>query len=83
MSDQSSVVSVRKPVNEAAEPLAALHDDPLSITREADFPIALRGYDRDAVDAYIKRTSRLIAELYAARSPEAAVRRALDRVGEE
>lgn len=83
MSDQSSLLSVRAAVSEVTEPLGALHDDPLSITRDTDFPIALRGYDRDAVDAYIKRSGRLIAELYAARSPEAAVRRALDRVGEE
>jgi hypothetical protein len=49
----------------------------------ADFPIALRGYDRFAVDAYVERTAQLVAELQATRSPEAAVRRALERVGEE
>jgi cell division septum initiation protein DivIVA len=31
----------------------------------------------------VKRTSQLVAELQATRSPEAAVRRALERVGEE
>ena len=36
-----------------------------------------------AVDAYVQRTSQLVAELQATRSPEAAVRRALERVGEE
>ena len=49
----------------------------------ADFPVALRGYDRLAVDAYVQRTSQLVAELQATRSPEAAVRRALERVGEQ
>jgi cell division septum initiation protein DivIVA len=50
---------------------------------DVDFPIVLRGYDRTAVDAYIKRTSQLVAELSASRSPQAAVRRALERVGED
>jgi vacuolar-type H+-ATPase subunit H len=50
---------------------------------DVQFPIVLRGYDRLAVDAYVKRTSQLVAELQATRSPEAAVRRGLERVGEE
>jgi DivIVA domain-containing protein len=48
-----------------------------------EFPLVLRGYDRDAVDAYVQRTSQLVAELQTTRSPEAAIRRALERVGEE
>lgn len=51
--------------------------------RDAAFPLALRGYDREAVDAYVKRVNRLITDLEASRSPEAAIRRALDQVGEE
>jgi len=51
--------------------------------READFPIALRGYDRDAVDRYVKEARRVIAELELSSSPEAAVRHALDEVSEE
>ncbi len=50
---------------------------------DADFPTALRGYDRVAVDEYVRQTRRLVAELQATRSPEAAVRRALERVGEQ
>jgi DivIVA domain-containing protein len=49
--------------------------------RDASFPTAVRGYDRRAVDAYIKRVNRVIAELEVSRSPQAAVRNALDRVG--
>ncbi|MEA2449430.1 MAG: hypothetical protein QOG63_1362 [Thermoleophilaceae bacterium] len=45
--------------------------------------MALRGYDRDAVDAYVDRVNRTIAELEAGRSPQAAIRNALDQVGEE
>src|SRR2546423_410021 len=63
--------------------LAPLPDDPLPDVADVDFPIALRGYDRLAVDAYVKRTSQLVAELQATRSPESIVRRALGRVGEE
>jgi cell division initiation protein len=51
--------------------------------RNVAFPVALRGYDRDAVDAYVQRVSRLVGELEASGSPEEAVRRALDQVGEE
>ncbi len=51
--------------------------------RDIAFPIARRGYEREAVDAYVKRVDRLIGELEINRSPEAAVRRALDQVGKD
>jgi DivIVA domain-containing protein len=51
--------------------------------RDVSFATAVRGYDRRAVDAYVKRVNRLIAELEVGRSPQAAVRHALDRVGEQ
>ena len=51
--------------------------------RDVAFPVALRGYEREAVDAYLTRVSRLVADLEARTSPEAAVERALERVGEE
>ncbi len=41
------------------------------------FPAAVRGYDRGAVDAYVKRVNRLIAEIKISASPRAAVRHAL------
>jgi DivIVA domain-containing protein len=41
------------------------------------FPVSVRGYDRRAVDAYIKRVNRAIAELKVSASPPAAVRHAL------
>jgi cell division septum initiation protein DivIVA len=43
----------------------------------------LRGYDRREVDAYVERVNRVIAELEISRSPQAAVKHALDRVGEQ
>jgi DivIVA domain-containing protein len=51
--------------------------------RDVSFPGAVRGYDRAAVDAYVKRVNTVIAELEVSRSPEAAVRHALDRVGRQ
>jgi DivIVA domain-containing protein len=51
--------------------------------RDVSFPIAVRGYERHAVDAYVERVSRVIAQLEVGSSPQAAVRSALDRVGDE
>jgi hypothetical protein len=64
------------PVHGAAQGLA-------SEMGQTSFPIVLRGYDRVAVEAYVARVVATIAELEAARSPEGAVKRALDQVGEE
>jgi hypothetical protein len=82
MPDQSSAATEHAILQEITAPLDNLPDDPVSKVH-ADFPVALRGYDRLAVDAYVQRTSQLVAELQATRSPEAAVRRALERVGEQ
>jgi DivIVA domain-containing protein len=51
--------------------------------RNVAFPVARRGYDRRAVDAYVTRINRLIAELEATRSPRDAVEHALERTEEE
>jgi len=51
--------------------------------RDVSFPLAMRGYSRRAVDAYVERVNHLIAELEVSRSPRAAVRHALDRVTEQ
>jgi len=45
---------------------------------DVSFPAAMRGYDRAAVDAYVKRVNRVIAELKVRSSPPAAVRHALE-----
>src|SRR4051812_26966866 len=60
-----------------------VREDELDGVREPDFPIALRGYDREAVDAYVEHVTRVIAGLEAVRSPQAAIRNALDQVSEE
>ncbi len=51
---------------------------------EGLFRPARRGYDRDDVDAYVAQLQREIRELQARdQTPDAAVRGALERVGEE
>jgi DivIVA domain-containing protein len=47
------------------------------------FPAAIRGYDRQAVDAHIKRVNRLIAEMKVSASPRAAVRHALEQTEQQ
>jgi hypothetical protein len=83
MPDQFSAADEHALMQEITAPLASLPDDPLPIAADVDFPVVLRGYDRMAVDAYVRKISQLVAELQATRSPEAAVRRALERVGEQ
>ena len=58
-------------------------DDVPDNLRAVSFHTAVRGYDRREVDRYVERVNRVIAELEITRSPESAVRHALDRVGEQ
>ena len=83
MPDQSSAATEHALIQEITAPLETLPANPVSEAADVHFPAALRGYDRIAVDAYVRQTSQLVAELQATRSPEAAVRRALERVGEQ
>jgi DivIVA domain-containing protein len=83
MPDQSESATEHSIMQEITAPLGHLPEDPVASVARQDFPVVLRGYDRAAVDEYIKRTTQLVAELHATRSPEGAVRRALERVGEE
>ena len=50
---------------------------------DVSFPVSVRGYERGAVDAYIRRVNRVIAELKVSASPTAAVRHALDQAEEK
>src|SRR5438105_8357457 len=54
-----------------------------SDVRDVSFHTAVRGYERREVDRYVQRVNTVIAELEIAGSPEAAVRHALDRVGDQ
>jgi DivIVA domain-containing protein len=83
MPDQSSAANEHAIMQEITAPLAKLPEDPVAAVANQDFPVVLRGYDRVAVDAFVKHTAQLVAEMHATRSPEGATRRALERVGEE
>ena len=83
MPDESSAAREHAIMQEITAPLAELPDDPVATVANQDFPVVLRGYDRMAVDAFMKRMAQLVAELHATSSPEGAVRRALERVGGE
>lgn len=48
-----------------------------------EFSSSRRGYDRDEVDQFVERVSRIVVELEAMRSPDAVIERALADVGEE
>lgn len=78
---QHSAAEEHAILQEITAPTTRLPDDPVRVAAEVDFPVALRGYDRIAVNAYVQRMSQLVAELGATRSPEGAVQRALERVG--
>jgi DivIVA domain-containing protein len=82
MPDQSYAATEHALLEEITGPLQRLAEEPLELA-PAEFPTAMRGYDRDAVDEYVRYTERLVAELQAVRSPESAVRRALVRAGSQ
>jgi V/A-type H+/Na+-transporting ATPase subunit G/H len=47
------------------------------------FSTAIRGYDRDEVDRYMRKMNTLLAELQITAAPEAAIKAALERVRDE
>jgi DivIVA domain-containing protein len=63
---------------ESAAPASVLDE-----IREAEFPVARRGYDPGVVDAYIARVALVVEDLLATRSPNVAVNRALEGLGEQ
>ena len=64
-----------------APPVVREHD--LDAVRDVSFPIVLRGYDRDAVDEYVREVNRVIADLQTRQSPQSAIRHALDQMSDE
>jgi DivIVA domain-containing protein len=48
-----------------------------------DFPLAVRGYDRGAVDAFVQEVLEVVSELEGRQTRETVVQRALDEIGEE
>jgi DivIVA domain-containing protein len=80
MSDDETQVEPRMPHSAGGVDVR----DPLPpAIRDPSFAASVRGYDRREVDRYVERVNRLIAELQVSGSPKAAVRHALERVGEQ
>jgi DivIVA domain-containing protein len=48
-----------------------------------DFPVVFRGYDRAAVDAFLRELSAAVAELETRQSSDAVIQSALEEVGEQ
>jgi cell division initiation protein len=50
---------------------------------DRSFPIVMRGYDRAAVDAFVREVADIVTELEGRQSQESVVQRAIEEVGEE
>lgn len=59
------------------------HDSASEYVRDASFPLAMRGYERRAVDEYVAELTQLVDELEGRQLREKVVQRALDEVGEQ
>jgi cell division initiation protein len=55
----------------------------LDRVQQTNFPVVMRGYDRQAVDRYVADLAQLVAELEATQTREGVVQRALDEIGEQ
>jgi DivIVA domain-containing protein len=64
-------------------PEERFHRNAADRIREHSFPLAVRGYERQAVDDFVEQVADLVAELEGRQTRETVVQRALDQVGEE
>jgi DivIVA domain-containing protein len=53
------------------------------LLREISFPLAVRGYDRRAVDEFLEELRNVVADLETRQTREGVVQKALDELGEE
>jgi DivIVA domain-containing protein len=53
------------------------------LLQNVSFPLAVRGYDRRAVDEFLEELRNLVADLEAHQTREGVVQKALDELGEE
>jgi DivIVA domain-containing protein len=83
MTEPESTGSRPGPDDTAESLLGSGASSALDAIGDVQFRVVRRGYDREAVDAYVSRVYQLVVELSATRSPQGAVDRALERVGEE
>jgi len=66
-----------------ARPRRARTQTAAEAVRSTQFPAAMRGYDREAVDAWREEIAELVARLEEQEPRDTAVRRAIDEVGRE
>jgi DivIVA domain-containing protein len=71
-SDTTEYETTRRFVRSATERIA-----------NREFPLAVRGYDRHAVDTFVQEVLALVSELEGRQTRETVVQRALDEIGEE
>jgi DivIVA domain-containing protein len=88
--DESSKADERKsepspaaPEQEEEHGSSELRDYVPADILNVSFPVSVRGYDRRAVDAHLKRVNRLIADVKVGASPRAAVRHALEQTEQQ
>lgn len=58
-------------------------DAEIAELRDVRFSAAMRGYDREAVDEYVSRVNRVLAELQITAAPESAIQHALAQATHE
>jgi DivIVA domain-containing protein len=66
-----------------AEIRTRVPDHEVAAMQNARFPTAMRGYDRDEVDRYMRKVNTLIAELQITSAPESAIKAGLEQVRAE
>lgn len=81
--DSSGAPTPRRAPPGAVPTPPVVRDEDVAGFRDPDFPVGLRGYERDAVDEYVREVNRIIAELQVGQSPRSAIRHALDQVSDE
>ncbi len=77
MPDQHTAADEHALMRQVTDSMPAVSDDPVAEVSEPRFPVVLRGYDRQAVDDYVRRVTELVTELAAQRSPRVAIRQAI------
>jgi DivIVA domain-containing protein len=82
-SESQQIQEHPEPGRKVSRTRSRVPDHEIAEVRDVDFPIAMRGYERAAVDAYVSRVNRLLAELQITAAPESAIRHALDEVADE
>jgi DivIVA domain-containing protein len=58
-------------------------DAEIAELRDVRFSTAMRGYEREAVDRYVSRVNRVLAELQITAAPDSVIRHALEQVTDE